>query len=177
MDQAKVEKIIYRAVYDLKSLEDNLRLPVDHFYKRKLTMAKAFFSYYAIDTYLDNNHALTTIADTDDLLKLPPNLQAQAHWLDDLMTRLQVLNPKLDKAWVMAKKGYEGQEDKVKRACKAAAKEVHRAPRDLAKMVAKWNRGEEPPADAMPIIALLPFTLLCWGIADKVDIAHGKMPR
>jgi hypothetical protein len=177
LDQAKVEKIIFRAVYDLKGLEDNLRIPVEHFYKRKLTLSKAYFSYYAIDSYLDSNHAMTTLADGEGLSKLPASLRPRVEWLDALFTQLQELNPRLDKAWVMAKKGYEGQEDKVKRACKAAAKEVRRPPRDLAKMVAKWNRGEEPPKDAMELIALLPFTLLCWGIADQVDIAHARMPR
>lgn len=177
LDAGKVSSRISRAVYDLRGLEDNLRKPTLMFVKRSLTMSKAKFAYTAINTYLTGTTDLSKLADSKDFKTLPPDLQADAVWLDRLMTQLQALDPRLDKSWVLAKKGLDGQEEKLLRLCKSVVKEVRTPPKGLQKMVQLWARGTFPPDDAKPILALLPFVILAWAIADQVDEAIAKRPR
>jgi hypothetical protein len=177
LDAGKVSQRIYRAVYQLKGLEDDLRKPTRMFVKRSLDMSKAKLGYRAINTYLIDNADLMHLADSKDIKKLPPELQADAVWIDGLMTQLQGLDPRMDRAWVLAKKGLDGQEEKILRLCKSVVKEVRTPPKGLQKMVQQWVRGVFPPDDAKPILALLPFVITSWAIADQVDEAMVKRPR
>jgi hypothetical protein len=177
LDAGKVSSRIYRAVYEIRALEDNLRKPTMMFVKRSLTMSKAKFAYMAINTYLMDYADLKKLAESKDLGKLPPALQADAVWIDGMMTQLHDLDPRLDKGWVLAKKGLDGQEEKILRLCKSVVKEVHTPPKGLQRMVTQWVRGTFPPDDAKPILALLPFVITAWAIADQVDEAIAKRPR
>jgi hypothetical protein len=177
LDAGKVSQRIYRAVYDLAALEDNLRKPTLMFVKRSLDMSKSKFAYVAINNYLRDYADLVSLAEAKDFAKLPPDLQAQATWIDGMMTQLQSLDPQLDKSWTLAKKGLNGQEEKILRLAKQVVKEVRKKPRGLEKIVQKWVRGEFPPDDTKPILALLPFVILCWAIADQVDEANAKRPK
>lgn len=177
MDAGKVSQRMYRAVYELKALEDDLRKPTFLFVKHKLDMSKGKFSYMAINNYLKEYADLVNLANGKDFAKLPADLQAQAVWLDALMTQLQSLDPRLDKSWVLAKKGLDGQEERILKLCKSVVKEVRTPPRGLQRMVTQWVRGTFPPDEVKSMVPLLPFCILAWAIADQVDVAVGKRPR
>lgn len=176
MDAGKVSQRMYRAIYELKGLEDNLRKPTLMFVKRSLDMSKSKFAYKAINDYLRDYADLTRLADDKEFSKLPPTLQAEAVWIDTLMTQLQAVDTHLDKSWTIAKKGLEGQEEKILRQCKTVVKEVRTPPRGLQRLVQEWVRGTFPPDDAKPILHLLPFVIIAWAIADQVDEALVKKP-
>lgn len=176
MDAGKVSQRMYRAIYELKGLEDNLRRPTLMFVKRSLDMSKSKFAYKAINDYLRDYVDLMKLADDKGFAKLPPDLQAEAVWIDRLMTQLQGIDTHLDKCWTMAKKGLDGQEEKILRQCKKVVKETRTPPKGLQRVVQEWVRGTFPPDDAKPILHLLPFVIICWAIADQVDEALGKKP-
>jgi hypothetical protein len=96
--------------------------------------------------YLTDNKGLTTIADGKDLASLQQETQHLAVWLEKTMTSLATLEPLLDKAWKIARKGQDGQENNIMQHARLCVKDVRTPPMYLAKSVRRMVQGKSSKA-------------------------------
>ncbi|MCX7302356.1 MAG: hypothetical protein NTX73_18605 [Rhodobacterales bacterium] len=127
--------------------------------------------------YLTDNKGLTTITDGKDLASLQQETQHLAVWLDKTMTSLATLEPLLDKAWKIARKGQDGQQNKIMQHARLCVKDVRTPPMYLAKSVRRMVQGEIIEGPDREQVLFLPVALACWAIADLLDDAIRTRPR
>ncbi len=177
LDVGRTQRLVFMAEYELRGMEPELRQPTILYSKGKLNETKAKLGYSLINRYLTDNKELTKIADGKDLASLPQETQDLAVWLDKTMTSLATLDPLLDKAWKIAKKGPDGQENKILQHAKLCVKEVRTPPKYLAKLVKRMVQGEVIEGPDKEQVHFLPVALACWAVADLVDDAIQAKPR